>query len=49
MHQRTKNIEINIHFIKEQILRKQLVTEYYPIEYQLANLLTKPLLRQMFM
>lgn len=49
MHQRTKNIEINIHFIKEQILRKKLVTEYEIGGYQLANLLTKPLLRQMFM
>lgn len=44
-HLHTKHVDIDIHFIQEQVLRKYPVVEYYPLKYQLADLLTKVLPR----
>lgn len=48
VHRCTKHKEIDIHFIREQVLRKELLMEYYPTEYQLVDLLIKSLSRHMF-
>jgi len=43
-HARTKHIEIDLHFIRDQVLRgKILQLLFVPTEEQLANLLTKHL------
>ncbi|MDV3193991.1 MAG: Ty1/Copia family ribonuclease HI, partial [Sweet potato little leaf phytoplasma] len=43
LHNRSKHIEIDQHFIREKVLRKQLLVRYVPSEDQLADILTKPL------
>lgn len=43
LHQRTKHIEIDLHFIQERVLHKQLLVRFVPSEDQLADILTKPL------
>lgn len=42
-HNRTKHIEIDVHFIREQIASKSLKIQYVPIQYQIVDVLTKPL------
>lgn len=37
MHERNMHIEIDIHFIREQVLRKQLVIEYCPTNINLIT------------
>lgn len=43
MHQRTKHIEVDHHFIREKVARKQLVVRFVPSEDQLADIMTKGL------
>ena len=45
MHQRTKHIDIRHHFVRERVESGDIKLEYVPTEEQLADLLTKPLLR----
>jgi hypothetical protein len=45
MHQRTKHIDIRYHFVRERVESGDIKLEYVPTEEQLADLLTKPLLR----
>ena len=45
MHQRTKHIDIRHHFVRERVESGDIKLEYIPTENQLADLLTKPLLR----
>ena len=42
-HSRAKHIEINLHFIREKVLRNELVTKYVPSQDQIADILTKHL------
>ncbi|KAL5563802.1 hypothetical protein UlMin_033549 [Ulmus minor] len=42
-HARSKHIEVDIHFIRDLVLKKQLQLCYVPTEDQLADLLTKHL------
>ena len=42
-HARTKHIEIDAHFVRDQVLSKSLTVQYVPTEYQIADCLTKPL------
>ncbi|KAK6122039.1 hypothetical protein DH2020_044210 [Rehmannia glutinosa] len=42
-HQRTKHIEIDIHFIRDKVQDKVVDVRYVPSEAQLADILTKPL------
>lgn len=42
-HSRAKHIEINVHFVREQVAAKKLKVQYVPTEHQVADILTKPL------
>jgi hypothetical protein len=44
-HKRTKHIDIKYHFIREHVQSGDVELVYVPTEYQLADLLTKPLPR----
>jgi hypothetical protein len=43
LHFRTKHIELDIHFVREKVLSKQLNILHVPATDQLADPLTKPL------
>lgn len=43
LHQRTKHIEVDLHFIREKVARKQLIVRYVPSEDQLADIMTTSL------
>ncbi|GJU98688.1 ribonuclease H-like domain-containing protein [Tanacetum coccineum] len=47
-HSRTKNIDIRYHFIKEHVERGTVELYFVRIEYQLADLFTKALLKECF-
>lgn len=42
-HARTKHIEIDAHYIREQVLAKKLTVQYVPSSLQIADILTKAL------
>ena len=42
-HSRTKHIEMDMHFIRDKVLAKELEINYIPSEEQIADALTKPL------
>ena len=42
-HSRTKHIELDMHFIKDKVVAKELQINYIPNEEQIADVLTKPL------
>ena len=42
-HARTKNIEIDLHFVRDLVSSKSLSVRFLSSKYQLANTLTKPL------
>lgn len=42
-HARTKHIEIDAHYIREQVLAKNLIVQYVPSKLQIADILTKAL------
>ncbi|GJR51839.1 retrovirus-related pol polyprotein from transposon TNT 1-94 [Tanacetum coccineum] len=43
LHSRTKHIDIRYHFIRDHILKEDTELHFIPIEYQLADIFTKPL------
>ena len=48
-HKRSKHIDIKYHFLREQIATKSIIVEYFPTEYQLADIMTKPLAARRFL
>ncbi|GAA0167039.1 hypothetical protein LIER_22063 [Lithospermum erythrorhizon] len=42
-HARTKHIEIDFHFVREKVARKELQIQFISTKDQIADLLTKPL------
>lgn len=42
-HSRTKHIEIDVHYVRDQVLSKQLRVGYVPSSEQVADCLSKPL------
>ncbi|KAJ0458212.1 putative RNA-directed DNA polymerase [Helianthus annuus] len=47
-HQRTKHIELDIHFVREQVQRGQVRVLHVPSRYQVADIFTKGLPRILF-
>ncbi|KAK9070166.1 hypothetical protein SSX86_010566 [Deinandra increscens subsp. villosa] len=47
-HQRTKHIEIDIHFVREKVARGQVRVLHVPSRYQIADIFTKGLPRILF-
>jgi hypothetical protein len=43
LHSRTKHMELDLHFVREKVLSKQLHVLHVPAAAQLADPLTKPL------
>ena len=48
LHSRTKHIEIRHHFIRDHILKGDVVLEFVDTKNQLANIFTKPLNKDSF-
>ena len=48
LHARTKHIELDVHFIRDRVLAKQLDLRHVPSVDQVADILTKPLSLQFF-
>ncbi|RVW52182.1 Retrovirus-related Pol polyprotein from transposon RE1 [Vitis vinifera] len=42
-HSRTKHIEVDVHYVREQVLDQKLVVSYVPSVEQVVDLFTKPL------
>ena len=47
-HARTKHIELDFHYVRDQVHRKQLTVKFISTKDQLADPLTKPLSPQKF-
>ena len=47
-HQRTKHIEMDIHFVREKVARGEVRVLHVPSRYQIADIFTKDLLRVLF-
>lgn len=43
-HESTKHIELDCHFVREQVQCGQVILEHVPSKFQLADIFTKPLL-----
>ncbi|XP_071708848.1 uncharacterized mitochondrial protein AtMg00810-like [Rutidosis leptorrhynchoides] len=47
-HQRTKHIELDIHFVREKVARGQVRILHFPTRFQIADIFTKGLPRVLF-
>ena len=47
-HERTKHIEVDLHFIRDSIQDGTVVASHVPTTSQLADIFTKPLGKQQF-
>ncbi|GJY92635.1 retrovirus-related pol polyprotein from transposon TNT 1-94 [Tanacetum coccineum] len=43
LHSRTKHIDTRYHFIRDQILKRDIALYFIPTQYQLAHIFTKPM------
>ena len=48
LHSRSKHFELGLHFVRDRVQRKQLLVVHLPSQFQLADVLTKPLSETMF-
>ena len=48
-HQRTKHIEIDVHFVRERVANKQLEVQFVSSQEQFADILTKGLSSPLFL
>ena len=48
-HARTKNIEIDLHFVQDKVVQKQLILQHISTEDHMADLLTKHLSSSRFL
>jgi hypothetical protein len=48
MHSKTKHIPIKYHFLGEQVAEKNIKVDYVGTKEQVADIFTKPLLREAF-
>jgi len=42
-HSKSKHIELDVHYVRDKVLGKELEIRYIPTEEQVADVLTKPL------
>lgn len=42
-HSKTKHFEIDIHFIKDKVIKEEIEINYVANRYQITDILTKPL------
>jgi len=49
LHSRTKHMELDLFFVREKVLQKQLLIQHIPATQQLADALTKPLSSSSFL
>jgi len=49
LHSRTKHMELDIFFVREKVISKDLVVSHVPAQYQWADILTKPLSTSKFL
>jgi hypothetical protein len=47
-HARTKHIAIDYHFVRDKVATKTLVVKFLSSKYQIADILTKPLVSTRF-
>ena len=48
-HSRSKHLELDFHFVRDQVRQKHLIVSYIPTTDQLADALTKPLSKTRFL
>ena len=48
-HQRTKHIEIDVHFVRERVAANQLIVQFVSSQEQFADILTKGLSSPLFL
>lgn len=48
LHSRIKQMELDLYFVGEKVLNKSLIVAYVPFQEQVADILTKPLLKLHF-
>ncbi|KAL6330080.1 hypothetical protein AAG906_039998 [Vitis piasezkii] len=48
-HAKTKHIEMDLHFIRDHVLRKQLIIQYLPSSEQVADIFTKHISSSQFL
>lgn len=48
LHARTKHIELDIHFVRDKVLAKEIELRHVPTSGSIADIFTKPLSRQSF-
>ena len=48
LHARTKHIELDIHFVRDKVLAKEIELRHVPKKDQIADIFTKPLSQQSF-
>lgn len=48
MHSRSKHIEIDVHYIRDQVLQNEVTVAYVPTADQIVDCLTKPLTHARF-
>jgi len=49
LHSRTKHMELDLFFVRENVLQKELLIQHIPATQQLADALTKPLSSSSFL
>jgi len=49
LHSRTKHMELDIFFVREKVISKDLIVSHIPAQFQLADILTKPLSASRFL
>ncbi|KAE8725550.1 GDP-mannose transporter GONST1 [Hibiscus syriacus] len=47
-HAQSKHVDLDVHFVREKVVAKQLQVQYVPVSHQIADGFTKPLARGAF-
>ena len=48
LHANTKQVEIDYHFVRDRVTKKEIQIRFIPSKDQLADILTKPLASSVF-